>query len=199
MNIIINIFFKSMCLLYVRIGYFLYGIEFVSNSLSKTHQYMIKDILVNYNAKVGIGTNFKDCILIDNASGDQEATGDFSNLTIGNKCYIGKATFFDLPSKIILGNEVVVSAKVMFLTHSDCGNRIMSKYYPRKTGEIIIGNGSWIGTNAIILPGIKLGKCCVVGAGSVVTKSFPDYSVIVGNPAKLAKTLNEIRTCSDSN
>lgn len=185
--------------MYVRIGYFFYGIEFVSNIVSKTHRYMIKDILANYNAKIGIGTNFKDCILIDNASGDQEATGDFSNLMIGNKCYIGKATFFDLPNKIQLGDEVVISAKVMFLTHSDCGNRIMSKYYPRKTGEIIIGNGSWIGVNAIIFPGVNLGKCCVVGAGSVVTKSFPNYSVIVGNPATLVKTLDEIGICSDSN
>ena len=189
MKRIINIILKSMYLIYVRIGYFFYGIEFVSTTVSKTHGYMIKDILVNYNAQVGTSTNFKDCILIDNASGDQEATGDFSNLTIGNKCYIGKATFFDLPSKIILGDEVVVSAKVMFLTHSDCGNRIMSKYYPRKTGEIVIGNGSWIGASAIIFPGVKLGKYCVVGAGSVVTKSFPDYSVIVGIPAKLIKTL----------
>ena len=185
--------------MYIRIGYFLCGIEFISNTLSKTHRYMIKDILVTYNAKVGIGVNFKDGILIDNASGDQEATGDFSNIMIGNKCYIGKATFFDLPRKIILGDEVVISAKVMFLTHSDCGNRIMSKYYPRKTGDIVIGKGSWIGANAIIFPGVTLGKCCVVGAGSVVTKSFPDYSVIIGIPAKLAKTLDEIRTYSDLN
>ena len=199
MNKIINIILKSIYLLYVRIGYLLCGIEFVSNTVSKTNRYIIKDILMSYNAKVGIGVNFKDYILIDNASGDQEATGDFSNLTIGNKCYIGKATFFDLPSKIILGDEVIVSAKAMFLTHSDCGNRIMSKYYPRKTGNIVIGNGSWIGANAIIFPSVTLGKCCVVGAGSVVTKSFPDYSVIVGNPAKLVKTLDEIGACSDSN
>ena len=192
MNKTINILLKSIYLLYIRIGYLLCGIEFVSNNVSKTYRYIIKDILVNYNAKVGTGVNFKDCILIDNASGDQEATGDFSNLTIGDKCYIGKATFYDLPRKIILGDEVVVSARVMFITHSDCGNRIMSKYYPRKTGDIVIGNGSWIGANAIIFPGVTLGKCCVVGAGSVVTKSFPDYSVIVGIPAKLVKTLDEI-------
>jgi acetyltransferase-like isoleucine patch superfamily enzyme len=185
----INSAIKYIYLFYIRIGYYLYGIEFVSNIVSKTHRHVIKDILVYYNAKVGNSVNFKDCILIDNAGGDQDATGDFSNLTIGNRCYVGKATFFDLPSRIILGDEVIVSAKVTFLTHSDCGNRMMSKYYSRKTGDIVIGDGSWIGANAIIFPGVKLGKCCVVGAGSVVIKSFPDYSVVVGVPAKLIKTL----------
>ncbi|WP_198018166.1 acyltransferase [Hippea jasoniae] len=57
------------------------------------------------------------------------------------------------------------------------------------TGKIVIGEGSWIGRNACILGGVKLGKNCVVGANSVVTKSFESYSVIVGSPAKQIKNL----------
>ena len=50
-----------------------------------------------------------------------------------------------------------------------------------------IGDDCWMGANAIILPGVELGKGCVVGAGSVVTKSFSEYSVVGGVPARLLK------------
>lgn len=52
---------------------------------------------------------------------------------------------------------------------------------------IMIEDDVWIGARAIILPGVKIGKGCIIGAGAVVTKSFDDYSVIGGNPAKLLK------------
>ena len=54
-------------------------------------------------------------------------------------------------------------------------------------GEIVLEDDVWIGMESLILSGVKLGKGCVVAAGSVVTKSFPPYSIIGGNPAKLIK------------
>ena len=54
-------------------------------------------------------------------------------------------------------------------------------------GGVVIGENSFIGYRVTILPDVKLGKNCVVGSHSVVTKSFPDYSMIAGAPAKLIK------------
>jgi len=55
---------------------------------------------------------------------------------------------------------------------------------------ITIGDDCWIGGNVTILAGVKIGNGCVVGAGSVVTKDIEDYSVVVGNPARLIKKVS---------
>lgn len=60
-----------------------------------------------------------------------------------------------------------------------------------KSEAVIIKAGAWIGANAIILPGVIIGANAVVGAGSVVTRSVPDRCVVVGNPARVIKNLDE--------
>ena len=57
------------------------------------------------------------------------------------------------------------------------------------TSPIIIEDDVWIGANAVITAGVTIGKHCVIGAGSIVTKDIPDYSVAVGNPARIIQGL----------
>lgn len=57
-------------------------------------------------------------------------------------------------------------------------------------GKVVIGEFSWVGRNAIILAGVTIGKGCVIGAGSVVTKDIEDFSIVAGNPAKLIRKRN---------
>ena len=52
---------------------------------------------------------------------------------------------------------------------------------------VAIGDDVWLGTRAIILPGVSLGSHCIVGAGAVVTKSFPDYAIVAGVPARILR------------
>ena len=53
--------------------------------------------------------------------------------------------------------------------------------------KVIIGEGSWLGTNVVVVGKVSIGKHCVIGANSVVTKDIPDYSVAAGIPAKVIK------------
>ena len=56
---------------------------------------------------------------------------------------------------------------------------------------IKIKMGCWIGQNVVVFPGVTIGKLCVIGANSVVTKNIPDRSIAVGNPAAIIKTWNK--------
>lgn len=55
-------------------------------------------------------------------------------------------------------------------------------------GDVVIGNDVWVGQRAIVLSGVTIGDGCVIGAGAVVSKSVPEYSIVVGNPGKVIKT-----------
>ena len=55
---------------------------------------------------------------------------------------------------------------------------------------VLVKQGAWIGAGATILPGVTVGKNAIVGAASVVTHDVPDYAVVVGNPARVIKTLD---------
>jgi acetyltransferase-like isoleucine patch superfamily enzyme len=142
-------------------------------------------------ASIGESTVFKGGLVIDNASGDRDSTGDYRNLIVGKDCYVGRGVFFDLPDRIEIGDGTAISARAVFMTHADCNDRPMSRWYPRQRGPIKVGKGSWIGVGATILHGVTLGDYCVVGAGAVVRDSFPDRSVVAGVPAKLVKRLPE--------
>jgi maltose O-acetyltransferase len=120
----------------------------------------------------------------------------FSNLFLGNNVYIGPRTFIDLSGKVIIKDSAVVSMNCCILTHQDPGelkDRPMAKYYPKKILDVIIEEGAYIGANAIILPGVRIGKMSVIGAGSVVTKDVCEYTVVAGVPAKVIKKLQEDR------
>ena len=85
-------------------------------------------------------------------------------------------------AKIVIGKGTKIAPNVGFITANHDKNDITKSAIGK---DIIIGEDCWIGMNSVILPGVSLGSKTIVGAGSIVTKSFKDGNVvIVGNPAR---------------
>ena len=92
--------------------------------------------------------------------------------------------------KITIGSNVLIGPGVHMYTstHPLNATERKSKQFSK---PIIIGDDCWIGGNAVICPGVKIGNGCTIGAGSVVTKDIPDNSLAVGNPARVIRKLKE--------
>ncbi len=116
-----------------------------------------------------------------------------SGLTLGQDCYLGPLVVLDLADKITLENQVTISAKTIILTHHSVGlsGHPLLKHYPKKTHHALAKQGSVLGVNSIILPGITIGKNSLVAAGSVVRQSVPNNVMVAGVPAQVKKKLNE--------
>ena len=92
-------------------------------------------------------------------------------------------------AKMILIEEHVLLARNVYISDHEHEFRDISMAASRqgicKVAEVRIGANSWLGQNSAILPGVTIGRHCVIGANSVVTRDVPDYSVAVGSPARV--------------
>lgn len=114
-------------------------------------------------------------------------------IRIGNNCHIGY--YFSLlnASKVFIGDNVLIASHVLVTSENhgiDPESELAYVEQQLQAAPVYIGDGCWIGEKVCILPGVSIGKKCVIGAGSVVTKSIPDYSMAVGNPARVIKRYN---------
>ena len=115
---------------------------------------------------------------------------------MGQGCYVMRRFTALGAGNIRIGNEVLISDDVMIDTKNHGTNPENSTPYMDQPlcniNDVVIGEGTWIGTKVTILSGVSIGKKCIIGAGAVVTKNIPDYSIAVGNPAKVIKKYNFI-------
>lgn len=114
----------------------------------------------------------------------------FPQIDIKDGCYIGDnftalaGAPIELQENVLIASNVTISSE----NHScDPTSIIPYKDQALVVGEVSIGEGTWIGQNAVILPNVKIGKKCVIAASAVVTKSVDDYSMVAGVPAKVIK------------
>jgi UDP-2-acetamido-3-amino-2,3-dideoxy-glucuronate N-acetyltransferase len=123
--------------------------------------------------------------------------------TLGRNCNINCHTFIE--NDVVLGDNVTVKAGVYLWdglrVHDNVfigpnatfvnDTRPRSKQYPDSFSTTVIEKGASIGANATILSGVTVGAYSMIGAGSVVTKNVPSFSLVVGNPARIVGWINE--------
>ncbi len=131
------------------------------------------------------------------ALGEKSIIEDFATINNGvGDVIIGKSTIIGIGSVVIgpvtVGNNVMLAQNIVVsgLNHGYEDVAVPTSRQPVSCKKIDIGDEAWIGANSVITAGVKLGRHCVVGAGSVVTKDVPPFSIAVGNPAKIIKMYN---------
>lgn len=118
-----------------------------------------------------------------------------SGYIIGDNAYIAEglmiAEMLYQKGHVVIGDRATIAPRVTLLASSHCNNSsIRPMVEPLcKIGEIRIGDDSWIGAGAIIMPNVTIGEGAIVGAGSVVTKDVPPYTIVAGIPARYIKDL----------
>jgi acetyltransferase-like isoleucine patch superfamily enzyme len=103
---------------------------------------------------------------------------------IGKNCSIMSRNFGSEPYLVEIGDHVQITNGVKIFTHG--AGWVLRLEYPDfdTFGKVKIGNNVYIGNNVLIMPGVTIGNNVVIGAGSVITKSIEDNTVVAGNPAK---------------
>jgi len=150
-------------LLMDKVGFNLWIINLVFQRIFRRH------------SKLDFSVNFTSTISETNIELNKDLT-TLASFAISGGCYFQAINGIKLGKNFLFAPGVkLISANHDFYEHSKS----------IKTSSIVIGDNVWLGANVIILPGVKLANGCIVGAGSVVTKSFEEEnSIITGNPAK---------------
>lgn len=107
----------------------------------------------------------------------------------GKPDYIQQDAYLDPSGGLIIEKDVVISTKVIILTHDwsflKRANSLGGVKFNPAFKKVTIGENSFIGAGAIVLPGTTIGKNCIIGAGSVVKGIVEDYSIVAGNPCRV--------------
>jgi len=126
--------------------------------------------------KIEHGASFGDGSLVE--------IGDYS--AIGIDCRV---------LSVVMGKHIMMGPDVTFIAYnhnfSDPDKSMQGRGY-LPADPITVGDNSWFGTKVIVLPGRKIGRCAIIGAGAVVTKDVPDYAIVAGNPARIIRFRKDV-------
>lgn len=134
-----------------------------------------------------------------------------ASLAVGSGTFVGLGSM-SIASRVTIGDRVLISWGVTIIDHNSHSMRYSIRKndgaewrHGRKNWldveirPVTVGDAAWIGFNASLLPGVSIGKGAIVGAGAVVTRDVPEWTVAAGNPARVLRELtNEERADSEA-
>ena len=163
------------------VKWFLNPIKHKRGKNSRICRYTRIDVMPFNNFALGDNSTIEDFCTINNGVGD---------VLIGDRCRIGMSNVIIGP--VTIGNDTILAQNIVMsgLNHGYEDITIPPHNQKVTKHKITIEDEVWIGANVVVVAGVTIGKHCVIAAGSIVTKSIPPYSVVVGNPAKVIKQYN---------
>jgi acetyltransferase-like isoleucine patch superfamily enzyme len=118
-----------------------------------------------------------------------------SNIDISDRCWIGPNSIIDGSNGVKIGEGVQIAGLSGIYSHSShiairlCGKKYIEFEADERSGyvrgSVEIGDYTYIGVAAVVLPGVKIGRGCVIGAGSIVNSNIPNFSIVAGNPGRI--------------
>lgn len=197
-NRLSTLYFKAKGALVYRICFRKFG----------SGSYIRKPLLIENPQFIGVGTrvSIQAGARLEAIQSNPRRVPD---LTIGDGTNIEQNVHIVCHSRIYVGRNVSVTGNccIVDVTHpySDVGNEVkIGARVQDEDSYVEIGDGSFVGYGAVILPNVRIGRYVVIGANSVVACDIPDYSVVAGTPARVIKRFDSaagswIKTCVEAN
>ena len=180
-----KLFKKILCFLFFGNSLFRKGVKFGKGSYIREHA----QIGGGRHIKLGNHTRISQYARLQcfTKISNEELS---PSLVVGDNVFIGRNVTISCCKKVVIGSDTMITGYV-FIGDSNHGMNASSELRYEQQHMILkethIGRNNFIGEKAIILPGVTTGDNCIIGAGSVVTKSFESNVMIAGNPARIIK------------
>lgn len=154
--------------------------------IGNNNTFNVNAIVVSNGGKIDIGDNniFSSNVILN---------GQYGSLKLHNNIFIGPNVIIQGLGGVEICDGALIAAN-SFISSSDHGydNPLSDDYLLHEVGQpVVIGRKVWVGAGVIVTAGVRIGDFSIIGAGSVVTKNIPPYSIAVGSPAKVIKVFNQ--------
>ncbi|MEV3856432.1 acyltransferase [Streptomyces sp. NPDC050095] len=139
--------------------------------------------------EIGAGTLVAAQVSISAGFLPGQDLGPGTVVTIGSRCSIGRGSHIVGHRRIVVGDDVFI-APYVYVTDQNHSYDALAQPIGRQiptNDPVVIGDGCWLGTGVIVLPGTRLGRNVAVAGGAVVRGEFPDHCVIAGVPARVVR------------
>jgi maltose O-acetyltransferase len=175
---LVEILFRTLYYAGVRYLPESYSFAFLGRLSKKCRALVCKQLFrsMGHNVNVEHGAYFGSGLLVE--------IGD--NSGIGVRCRV--------PSNIRIGKDVMMGPDVLIIGRNhgfDDLSKPMRLQGYKETPPVVIEDDVWLGARVIVLPGIRIGRGAIIGAGAIVSKDVPPYAICVGNPARIVRYRND--------